>query len=167
MKVYIVNGMPGSGKTTFEDCCANHIHPKGCHILSTIDCVKEIAKTCGWDGRKDDKSRKFLSDLKDLLTNYNNLPFKVISKKVGDIARDDPESAVFIDCREPNEIDKLRETFNAKTILIRRESVENEVWSNHADTEVFNYNYDYIIENNGSMLDLIYAVEAFLIEEKW
>ena len=164
MKVYIVNGMPAAGKTTFEDCCINHLDNG--HRLSTIDCVKDIAfHYCGWSGNKDIKSRKFLSDFKDLLTNYNDLPFKTIKREIEKIGNENSESVVFIDCREPDEIEKLRAAFSAKTVLVRRQVVENIDWDNHADTEVFNYNYDYIIENNGTLTDLVYAVEAFLIEE--
>ena len=56
-----------------------------CYILSTVDFVKEIAKKCGWDGTKDLKNRKFLSDLKDLLTNWNNVPFNKIEQQVKSI----------------------------------------------------------------------------------
>ena len=33
-----------------------------------------IAKECGWGGEKDDKARKFLSDLKRTLVEYNDYP---------------------------------------------------------------------------------------------
>ena len=56
-----------------------------CYILSTVDFVKEIAKKCGWKGEKDLKNRKFLSDLKDLLTNWNNVPFNKIVQQVKSI----------------------------------------------------------------------------------
>ena len=58
---------------------------------------------------------------------------------------------MFIDCREPSEIQKLKERLNATTVLIRRESVENIEVSNHADSEVFNYNYDLTIWNNSDI----------------
>ena len=84
-----------------------------CHILSTVDFVKEIATKCGWDGTKDLKNRKFLSDLKDLLTNWNNVPFNKIVQQVKSIEDewkyyniDLNRTAIFIDCREPEEIQK-------------------------------------------------------------
>lgn len=68
LKIVIVNGAPGSGKTSFENFC-QEIMGDFCQIRSTIDLVKEIATIYAqWDGKKDLKSRKFLSDLKDLLT---------------------------------------------------------------------------------------------------
>ena len=80
VKVVVCNGMPMSGKTTFQTICkgkSNHAHGiegyRGfgrLHIesCSTVDFVKEVAKSCGWDGTKTLENRKFLSDLKDLLS---------------------------------------------------------------------------------------------------
>lgn len=39
-----------------------------CYNLSSIDLPKKMALLCGWDGVKNNDSRKFLSDLKDLIT---------------------------------------------------------------------------------------------------
>ena len=49
---------------------------------SSIDKVKDIAKLCGWDGGKTEKDRKFLSDLKVLLEEYNNLPMIDVCREV-------------------------------------------------------------------------------------
>ena len=80
VKVVIVNGKPGVGKSEFERQCAaqcNLFHRTTgfslgrdlwIDVTSTVDFVKEIATECGWDGTKTLENRKFLSDLKDLLT---------------------------------------------------------------------------------------------------
>lgn len=166
MSVFIVNGSPCSGKTTFENNVKKIMGNKTCYILSTIDPIKEIAKSIGWDGTKDLKSRKFLSDLKDLLTEWNDLPFQAMCKKVKEIEEEwadygmNPNSIViFIDCREPSEIRKLCTKFGAKSLLIRRADAENSEVSNHADEQVLNYDYDIIIENNGSLVE--FANKAF------
>ena len=166
MKIYIVNGAPGAGKTTFEENMTKITRLRNCYILSTITPIKEIAKTVGWNGQKDLKSRKFLSDLKDLLTEYNDYSFNYISTSLAKIEMDWKEYGlttesvvVFIDCREPEEIKKLCDKLNAKSLLIRRASAENSATSNHADEKVLNYNYDIIIENNGDLRD--FAEKAF------
>ncbi len=69
-KLIIINGVARSGKDTFIDIFKS-LNPNTINI-SSIDKVKELAREMGWDGTKDDKSRKFLSDLKDLWTDYNN-----------------------------------------------------------------------------------------------
>ena len=44
--------------------------------ISTVDYVKEIATECGWDGTKTPENRKFLSDLKRVLTEWNEKPLR-------------------------------------------------------------------------------------------
>lgn len=163
--IYITNGAPGSGKTTFEEDIKT-IVGKDCYILSTITPIKEIAKMAGWDGTKDLKSRKFLSDLKDLLTKYNDFSFNYICKKVMDIREFylgyESVPVIFIDCREPKEIKRLCDALGAKSLLIRRASAENAETSNHADAQVLDYEYDIIIENDGDLRDLAFTALDFV-----
>jgi len=173
MSIYIVNGAPGAGKTTFEHNVQEIAGTNFCHILSTITPIKEIAQSVGWDGTKDLKSRKFLSDLKDLLTEWNDYPFKYVCEQVRRIEGDwgeygvRPEDIViFIDCREPKEIKKLCDKLGAKSLLIRRATVENYEKSNHADEEVLNYNYDIVIENNGNLREFTMAAFEFVEKER-
>ena len=72
---------------------------------------------------------------------------------------------VFIDCREPEEIKRLCDEFDAKSLLIRRESAENKQTSNESDANVLNYNYDIIIDNNKSLRDLAFRAIDFVDEE--
>ena len=171
MSIYIVNGAPGCGKTTFEHNVETITGDRYCYILSTITPIKELATSVGWDGTKDLKNRKFLSDLKDLLTEWNDYPFKWVCEQVrkiengwGEYGVDPEDITIFIDCREPEEIKKLCDELNAKSLLIRRASAENSATSNHADEEVLNYDYDIIIENNGDLRR--FALEAFSFTER-
>jgi hypothetical protein len=68
---------------------------------------------------------------------------------------------LFLDIREPNEIEIAKRAFNAETILIKRNSVKH-ITSNMADGNVYNYQYDHIIENNGSIDDLDMAAKIFV-----
>lgn len=156
MRVFVINGTGGSGKDTFVEFFRS-FYPKTVNI-STIDPVKAIARMCGWDGSKTEKNRKFLSDLKDLLTEWNDVPFKDVKTKVESFG--ESEGYVFIHCREPKEIDKLKNEFNAKTILIKR--FKENITSNHADAEVDNYDYDYVVNNTGTLNDLKIAVKNFI-----
>lgn len=166
MKIFVTNGAPGVGKTTFEENVKKIVGHKTCYILSTITPIKEIAKDLGWNGEKDLKNRKFLSDLKDLLTEWKDIPFNYVCKEISYIKREWEEYGaigdhlvVFVDCREPEEIKRLCDELDAKSLLIRRASAENSETSNHADSEVLNYNYDIVIENNGDLRD--FANKAF------
>lgn len=165
IKVTICNGRPGVGKSEFQRLCAAQCGLFGqeagfnpdknlyVDIVSTVDFVKEIAYACGWDGTKTLENRKFLSDLKSLLTEWNDVPNAIIEKHIQSLP-DTCDWLVFVDCREPAEIQKLKERLNATTLLIRRESAENNETSNHADAGVFEYNYDLTIYNNYDIIHL-------------
>lgn len=143
-----------------------------CKIFSTIDFVKEIAKKCGWDGTKDARNRKFLSDLKDLLTEWDDVPLKDIDRKINTFKYDlqyyglQDKGVVFIDCREPEEIDKLCKAYDAQTILVRRPSIEGNITSNHADSNVLDYDYDITIHNTGTYEHLKLVAHCFVEAEK-
>lgn len=150
MKIFIVNGLPGSGKTTFEEIFSKYakVHGKKTKIVSTIDVIKEKAKLIGWDGEKDAKGRKLLSDLKDILTEYNDLSFKTVTNVVKMQKDNGITDFFFIDSREPEDIERLKKELGAETILISRKILEKEKQSNHADTNVSLCEYDYIIHND-------------------
>ena len=167
MKYFIINGRPRSGKDTFVNFCLEELGAFG-KLISTVDFVKKIATECGWDGTKDLKNRKFLSDLKDLLTNWGDVPYKKTLQEIDMFKFDldcwnvSDKGVVFIMCREPKEIERFERELNAKSLLIRRASVEFEQQSNHADSEVLNHKYDYIIENNGTIDELKEKAKDFL-----
>ena len=156
-----------SGKDTFVHLCQKHL--LWCGNFSTVDFVKEIATICGWDGTKSAENRKFLSDLKDLLTEWNDVPYKKIERAIDlyegealsyDFSSDDV--LCFIHCREPKEIQKFVDKMGAKTLLVRRPSVENTHQSNHADEQVLEYCYDYTITNDGTIEELEEKAVEFL-----
>ena len=168
MKIIVINGRPRSGKDTFVEFCQKHC--LWCLNVSTVDFVKTIATQCGWDGIKTPENRKFLSDLKDLLTEWGDIPFKKVGEAIVAFGSEmkvydfnpDKDGIVFIHCREPKEIDRFKKELGAQSLLMLRGEVDEEETSNHADEEVFNYNYDYVISNEGTLLDLEDAAVHFL-----
>jgi hypothetical protein len=128
-------------------------------FTSMVKEVKNIARMLGWTGAKEDKDRKFLADLKDLLEDYNDLPFESV---LNDILRAERDHCgyIFVDAREPKDIDRLKEMgLNIYTILVIRKETNRE-YNNHADDGVFDYNYDYILENTGTLDDLKKSTET-------
>lgn len=169
LRVVIVNGRPGVGKTTFEDECTKILGDAYCRKRSTVDKIKEIAKEGGWDGTKTLSARKLLSDLKDIFTKYNNMPFNdIITYLKGwedDLAYygvGGQPHILFVDDREPEHIEKLKQELNGITVLIRRSGDDEITFSNHADEKVFEYKYDYIIENNGDLQHLANEADSFI-----
>lgn len=154
-KYVIINGYPSSGKDATVKQCG--ILRDNVTNMSTVDFVKHVAKTCGWDGKKDDRGRKFLSDLKDAMTRYDDIPLKNIVENVKML----DNCIIFIHCREPDEIRKLKELLGATTLFIKNDNIKN-LNTNHADAEVENYQYDYTLDNSGSLGDLIIESDRFL-----
>ena len=169
MQMVIVNGQPTSGKTKFIELCLEELKGRG-EETSSIDYVKHLAtEHFNWDGKKTPKSRKFLSDLKDLLTEWDDIPYKKILKafkafeyEFEQFGVNHDDAVFFVTCREPKEIQKFKDRLDAKTLLIRRAVVESSSQSNHADSNVFNYKYDYVINNNGNLNELKGKAKGFL-----
>ncbi len=158
-KVYITNGSAQNGKDSFAEFLSKYI---SAFKYSSIDLVKEMFETVGISrDDKTEKKRKLWSDGKDMLTKYDDIPFKDITSIVTDFKNNKIETEVLlIDIREPEEIARAVETFGAKTILIRSPRIEK-IKSNHADANVENYKYDYIIENNGTLEQLEECAKEF------
>lgn len=152
MKIIVINGYAGVGKDTFIDCCMKI--SDSVFSISTIDPIKDIAYQIGWNGEKTPKSRKFLSDLKNLLTDYYDFSWNYIRNEVLDISNRYPDPIIFIHCREPKEIQRFKDEWGAKTLLIRRALAERTEQINQADNGVFNFEYDLMIGNNGSIEQL-------------
>lgn len=155
-KVFVVNGSGRTGKDTMCDIVRDKFTSfKNNFVvmnISSVDKVKFAAKELGWDGvSKTDKDRKFLSDLKDLCTKYNDSPFNYVSYQIEHFMKSDMNGVLFIHIREPEEIRKLTNKYTfIETILVTNKNVES-IDTNHADREVENYDYDYHFSNDGTL----------------
>lgn len=167
-QIFIINGSGGVGKDTFvamvEKTLENIDYGYCVYNYSSVTRVKSIMEDCGWDGiSKTEKDRKFMSDLKLLLTEYNDLPFKDLEFVANNFINSpyENDAMLFFHIREPEEIARAAKVFNAKTILIKRDSVKH-ITSNMADENVYSYDYDIVIENNGTLEDLKNKAEQFV-----
>ena len=139
------------------------------YSLSTVDKIKEIALEIGWDGEKTPRARKFLSDLKDLTSEFIDFPFQDIKKRISLIidnverlGGNTDKIVIFIHSREPEEIERFKVELNAETLLVRRPEVEDIVASNHADANYLEYEYDYIVPNYYGLEELRCRAKEFL-----
>ena len=164
--IIIVNGPAESGKNTFCSLCRDHAYFYDMLIaqISSVDIIKEVARQLGWNGEKDEKSRKFLSDLKDLSMQYSDAPMEYLTREYNGI-KDHENVMLFMHIREPEEIQRAKEHFDALTLLIKRPGYEP-IQSNHADRDVDQYDYDYTIVNNGTLAELDRQADDFIKKVK-
>lgn len=145
--IVVINGKGGVGKDTLCDFIAKRYHAMN---VSSITKVKEIAKIAGWDGEKDEKGRKLLSDMKRALTEYGDLPTKYLLENVDEFFHSEDE-ILFVHIREVEEIKKfvqmIKDDCNIVTLVVKRDT-DVQCWKNKSDDEVENYNYDYIYHND-------------------
>lgn len=154
--VVIINGKGCVGKDTLiEFLCDSCKYP--IRNVSSISPIKELARQIGWRGEKDDRSRNLLSQLKRITTEYNDYPTKCMIEEYkqysDECITDGINNAVmFVHIREPEEIDKLKRLISnhtrCVTLLIKRDAIDSHTYGNTSDDDVFNYDYDYVYENN-------------------
>ena len=152
--VIIINGKGGCGKDTIWDILEKHYPTKR---ISTITKVKQAARLIfGWKGEKSLKDRKFLSDLKDLWTDYNDGPFVYAIDQFQKFA-EKPVAAyneiLIMHVREPSEIKKIKDridysgTVPCVTLLIKSPRTESVEYGNKSDDLVNKYPYDFLYNN--------------------
>ena len=157
--IIIINGSGGVGKDTFIEYCNELINIKN---ISSVDKVKEAAKILvDWNGEKDEKSRKLLSDLKKLSIEYNDYPTLYIEKQADDFIKDGGKGLMFIHVREIEEIKKIKDILKATTLLITSNRVEK-ILTNKSDSNVEEYDYDYYINNDGTLEELRQKAKDFV-----
>lgn len=160
----VINGKGGVGKDTLCDMAAKHYRVMN---VSSITPIKEIAAMCGWDGKKDDKARKFLSDLKRITIEYNDYPTEWVYGKYLDFMRGEDE-IMFVHIREGEEISKFvsRTGGNAKTLLIRggERMKDRGEYGNESDDAVEKYSYDYVFVNDNPLDETEKVFLSFLSE---
>ena len=136
--------------------------------ISTVDFIKSIARQLGWNGQKDNQSRKALSDLKDMSTMWGDIPFIDVFRRTWNFYDElkqygvEDNGFVFIHCREPEEIEKIKSKMSLPvvTLLIRRPG--DRFYQNHADDNVEAYTYDYIINNDDTLNTLRLKAQSFI-----
>ena len=144
----VINGKGGVGKDTLCDFAATHYKTLN---VSTITPIKEIAASHGWNGEKTPRARRFLADLKQVFTAWNDLPNSYALGKYEEFLNGDYE-LFFVHIREGSEIKKFVD--GAKmlggdpiTLLVRSVRCEKK-YGNASDDDVESFDYDYTYQND-------------------
>ena len=157
--VFIVNGKPRAGKDTFAMILNRYMDV---YKYSAVTKVKEIATLCGWDGQKEERDRKFLHELKMLTSEYSDMSHQDVVNEINKYRNGEIEADVFVvDVREPEDIKRLVEEVGAITVFIENDNVPA-ITSNAADANVENFEFDFVIPNNGTMKEFEDEIKLFM-----
>lgn len=166
-KFIIINAASGSGKDEFVNLFKETM-PFGVVNLTTISPVENAMNVIGIEKTKDEKWRCCASEMKQITDKYYNISIRYILKKISLINENSFNKFIFIHCREPKSIQKLKEQikdirgYDCYTLFIERDL--DYIPNNKSDMNVSNYSYDYSIENNSSLSMLKRQAEWFLSE---
>lgn len=150
---------------------------------TTSDMAKQAAELLGWDTQtKDNKIRLALSNIKDLSDEAFNTTFNYLDKMINSTYHSakiaNSEFVIFIVAREPKDIQRIVDTYSVQegcsrcgecctcdvhTVLIDSTRPDFEFApSNHADSGVYDYNYDWVIYNDGTVDEFKNSIVAWL-----
>lgn len=159
--VFIINGSGGVGKDTVCDMAACFWRVQN---ISSITPILDVARAAGWDGVKTPASRRFLSQLKEICTEFNDLPFRYCMEQL-ELFRQSDRQLLFVHIREPEQIARFRDAAGegCQTILVRRPALEQArgPLGNRSDDGVNGYDYDHVFVNDGPLDTLPDKVRRF------
>ena len=163
--VVVINGKGGVGKDALCEALATAYAVKN---ISAITPIKEIAATYGWNGEKDERSRRFLSELKRVFAEYNDLPNQYLLREY-EAFLEGNDQVLFAHIRERDQISRFVAGVHTPcvTLLIRRRAVDElEQYGNASDDNVADYPYDLYFDND---LPLEQSRERFIafFDEIW
>ena len=151
--VVVINGKGGVGKDALCEALAGAYAVTN---ISAITPIKEIAATYGWRGEKDERSRRFLAELKRVFAEYNDLPNQYLLREYEKFLESDAQ-VLFVHIRESDQIAsfvKLMEGHTVLTLLVRRDDgTPVGRYGNVSDDDVESYPYDYYYDNNAPLED--------------
>lgn len=163
--ILVVAGKSGSGKDTFCKMLKEYVKEKE---LKTINLqfssyIKTYAKNItNWDGSEDTKPRTLLQELGTEIIR-NNIDKKFFINRIIDDIKVYSyffDIITISDARLPEELDEIYSAFNnVYKINIKKDNVINKLdekqSKHHTEIALDNYdNYNFIIENNGSLDEL-------------
>ena len=172
MKVICVSAKARHGKDTVAAILKEQLQAKGNKVLIThfADLLKYICKTFfNWNGDKDEAGRTLLQYVgTDVIgAKYPGYWANFIANFLN-MFKDEWDYVLIPDCRYPIEIATMINNFNTYLLRVERPNFDNgltEKQKNHpSEIALDNYDFDKIILNNGTLVDLENKVKEFIEE---
>ena len=144
-----VSGKARSGK----DTVAEFLTGFGFIRCALADKLKKFAYMLGWDGKKDEKGRRFLQHLGTVVREYDEDGWIKLLEK-------DPkfmgaERVVITDIRYPNEAFWVQNAYGQVVRIEGRGGLEGEAAKHPSETSLDNFfEWDFIVDNSGGFPEL-------------
>ena len=156
MLIVMIAGKAGSGKDEVVSIICRHNNRA--KRFAFADNLKTMARSLGWDGKKDERGRLFLQQLGKVGRNYNpDVWAKFVEWQIRDELLDTHNNLFVIpDFRFPNEYRVLhRHWDNIITIkLIGRASDLGNNANDVSEHSLESFKFDYTIDNSGTLQEL-------------
>ena len=177
-KLIITNGTGGAGKDTFYQMVANRLQTLGYDVFrySYVQYTRDMLSE--WGGidtsAKTDKDRQLLACINHALEEYSDIPFRDCCEFIDENlltyrTRYEPTenqfvpndvNFIFLDVRVPEVIDRFKERYqNTQTVFVHNGEVNS---ATAEDRNVYNYKYDYVIDNTGNFSHLKEQAERYV-----
>lgn len=159
-RIILISGKAESGKDTLANILAEYSTSRTM-IIHYADILKYVAeKYWGWNGLKDEAGRSLLQQVGSIIRERN--PDYMINTVIQMIHIHKPIFDIFIvpDVRMPREITDIVQVYTdiridvVRVKTVRENSLTEEQRGHITETALDNYDFPYIIDNNGSLEDL-------------
>ena len=170
MKILCIAGQAEHGKDTFANIFKQQLENinKKVFIIHNADYLKFIAtKYFNWDGKKDEKGRRLLQQLGTEKIRSKNPNFHVESvRRIIELFENDFDYFLIPDVRFPNEISMLKDSFDTMSVKINRINFENSLTIEQrlhlSETSLNNYDFDYILEMESGIDNVLEGTKYFI-----
>ena len=150
MKYIGLIGLAGSGK----DEAANGLYKLGYYRVAFADRVKMLARSFGWDGKKDERGRALLQDLGMAARRYNPDTWVEFVQFLEEDCK-----LVYTDVRFQNEADYIRSKGGIIVRIVRPGIISG---NHESELKQADIPADIEIVNDGSIEDLHNKIRAIL-----
>ena len=157
--VILINGRPRTGKDTVVNLMCNALMERGymAEAFSSIDPIKALLGSVIDLSQKTEADRILLSEVGDALEKHSAFRTNRCIWFAEDVFRESENAVVFLHVREPENIEKLRATFQGRGINVVRLLVVSDRGidvDSRADQVAGTGRYDLMIVNNRTLEDL-------------
>jgi len=171
MRIILISGHAQNGKDTCANILKEKLASKGNKVLIAhfADLLKFISeKYFNWDGKKDKKGRKILQYIgTDVIRKQNPNYWVDFIISVLTIFENEWDYVLIPDARFANELERFSgfDTINLRVNRLNFTSPLTEEQQKHiSETELDNYNFDYVVNSESELGKLENEVDKFI---KW